>query len=83
MNKSNNNNISKKIKDSTKHNNVGGIGGYNIGSYNFSGNNNNNVNNNQLKSNNSESIIEEVLDGVQKNINKEKSIKKNSNQIIR
>lgn len=78
INKSNNQNI----KDaSPKNNNIGGfnIGGFNIGNYNFSSKNNN-IYNYPIKSQNSESIIEENLEG-ETNQKKENSIKKNNNFI--
>ena len=86
INKSNNksiNNIS-----SNNDNNIGGfnIGGFNLGNYNFgiknNNNNNNNIYNYAIKSNNSESIIEENLEGeINSNQKKDNSIKKNNNFI--
>ena len=78
INKSNNNNVNKSIKDSTQHNNVGGIGGiggFNIGGYNYSSNNNNF----NLNKNSNSDIIEEVLEGeAEKNIKKKNSVRKNN-----
>ena len=73
-------NKSKNNISPNNNNNIGGfnIGGFNLGNYNFGIKNNNYT----IKSNNSESIIEENLEGETKNNQKkENSIKKNNNFI--
>ena len=74
---STNNIVNKNTKDSSTHNNIGGIGGYNIGGYYATSNNNYNY---PIKNNNSGSIIEENIEGegfIQNN-KKENSIRKNN-----